>query len=301
MASSPTILGKVKSKNLLWTAIGKKLVMAVTGLALVAFLCLHLAGNLLLLQGGGWFNNYATVLNAVPFLLIVELGLAAIFLIHAYDGYTLWKGNKAARGQEYYYKDWTKRQKSKKSKKSIASTTMMVTGIILLLFTVMHVWHFKYHHSIGPSNPISEKKAGDASPGLGVAGVGPAAPEAQSPAETKQETMQLAEHVAYELKKPYVLALYFLCMIAVTMHLYHAIGSSLQTLGAGASRIGQALWHISRVVAVVVGAGFTLLPVWVCFFYKLPPKAPPESPKAPSAIHNAPAGTTVPIEGASAR
>lgn len=270
MASSPTTVGKVKSKNLLWTAIGKKLVMAITGLALVMFLILHLAGNLLLLQGGGWFNNYATVLNAIPFLLIVELGLAAIFLIHAYDGYTLWKGNKAARGQEYYYKDWTKRQKSKKSKKSVASTTMMVTGIILLSFTVMHVWHFKYHHSIGPANPVSEVKAGDAAAGIGVIGVGAAAPEPQSQAETKKETLQLAEHVIYELKKPYVLVLYVLCMIAVTLHLYHAIGSSLQTLGAGASRVGQALWHISRVVAAIVGLGFVFLPLWVMFIAKMP-------------------------------
>ena len=270
MASSPTVVGKAKSKSLLWTAIGKKLVMAITGLALVMFLILHLAGNLLLLQGGGWFNNYATVLNAVPFLLIVELGLAAIFLIHAYDGYALWKGNKAARGQEYYYKDWTKRQKSKKSKKSVASTTMMVTGIILLSFTVVHVWHFKYHNSIGPANPISHVKAGDAAAGIGVIGVGAAAPEPQSPQETKQETLQLAEHVIYELKKPYVLVLYVLSMIAVTLHLYHAIGSSLQTLGVGASRVGQALWHISRVVAVVVGLGFVFLPLWVMFIAKEP-------------------------------
>jgi succinate dehydrogenase / fumarate reductase cytochrome b subunit len=282
MASSPTVVGKAKSKSLLWTAIGKKLVMAITGLALVGFLVLHLAGNLLLLQGGGWFNTYATVLNGIPFLLIVELGLGAIFLIHAFDGYTLWKGNKEARGQEYHYKDWTKHKKSKKSKKSIASTTMMVTGIILLTFTVMHVWHFKYHHSIGPANPISEMKSGEASPGIGVAGVGSAAPESQSAAETKKETLQLAEHVAYEFKKPYVLAIYVLCMIAVTLHLYHAIGSSLQTLGAGATRIGQGLWYFGRAVAVVVGTTFTLLPIWVFFFYKMPVPEPAQ-PSAQSA------------------
>ncbi len=292
MASSPPIVGKAKSRSLLWTAIGKKLVMALTGLALVGFLIVHLAGNLLLLQGGGWFNNYATFLNAVPFLLIVELGLAAIFFIHAYDGYTLWKGNKEARGQEYYYKDWTKRQKSKKSQKSVASTTMMVTGIILLLFTVMHVWHFKYHHSIGPANPISEVKAGEASPALGVIGTGAAATKEQSPAQTKQETMQLAEHVTYELQKWYVALLYVLCMIAVTLHLYHAIGSSLQTLGAGASRIGQALWYISRFVAVIVGAGFTFLPLWVYFLYQAPPPKPGQlEPRQQAAQVLAPEGS----------
>ena len=86
--------------------------MAITGLALCGFLFFHLAGNLLLLQGGGWFNNYATFLNAIPFLLVIELGLAAIVFLHAWEGYTVWKGNKAARGEQgYYYKDWTETQK----------------------------------------------------------------------------------------------------------------------------------------------------------------------------------------------
>lgn len=276
MASPPVAAAKAKVKrtNLFTTAIGKKLIMAATGLSLVGFLFAHLAGNLLLLQGGSWFNTYATVLNGVPFLLFVELGLAAIVLIHAYDGYTIWKQNKAARGQEYYYKDWTKRQKSNKSKKSVASTTMMWTGIVLLVFMVGHVWHMKYHNSIGPANPISAHKAGEAAPLVGVSGVNIQPAEDQSDAETKKETMQLAEHVIWELKKPYVLVPYVLCMIAVTLHLYHAIGSSLQTIGVGSSKLGQAIWHLSRIVAVVVGGAFVLLPIYVAAFMEMPRPVP---------------------------
>jgi succinate dehydrogenase / fumarate reductase cytochrome b subunit len=282
MASPPAAVtkAKVKRTNLFTTAIGKKLIMAATGLSLVGFLFAHLAGNLLLLQGGSWFNTYATVLNGVPFLLFVELGLAAIVFIHAYDGYMIWKQNKAARGQEYYYKDWTKRQKSNKSKKSVASTTMMWTGIVLLVFMVGHVWHMKYHNAIGESTWVSEHYAGKAAPGVGVGDTGIQPTEDQSSAETKKETMILAQHVVLELKKPYVLVPYVLCMIAVTLHLYHAIGSSLQTIGAGSSKMGQAIWHLGRVAAVVVGGAFVLLPIYVAAFMEIPRK--PVEKKTPT-------------------
>ncbi len=271
MASSPATSATRPKRNLFTTANGKKLVMAITGLALCGFLFFHLAGNLLLLQGGGWFNNYASFLNAIPFLLIIELGLAAIVFLHAWEGYTVWKGNKAARGdQQYHYKEWTKQKKSDKSRKSVASTTMMATGIILLLFMLMHVWHFKYHHSIGPANPIAAEHSGETAPAIGVINAGAAASESQTKAETKVETMQLAQHVIYELQKPYVLVLYLLCMAAVGMHLYHAVGSSLQTLGAGSSRFGQAIWYFGRAFAAIIGGAFFLLPIWIAFFAKMP-------------------------------
>ena len=271
MASSPATSATKPKRNLFTTANGKKLVMAITGLALCGFLFFHLAGNLTLLQGGVWFNNYATFLNAIPFLLIIELGLAAIVFLHAWEGYTVWKGNKAARGEQgYYYKDWTKHKKSNKSRKSVASTTMMVTGIILLLFMLMHVWHFKYHHSIGPAGPVAAQHSGEAAPVVGVTGTGVAAPEDQSARETKVETMQLAQHVVFELRKWYVLVLYLLCMAAVGLHLYHAVGSSLQTLGAGSSRFGQAIWYFGRAFAAIIGGAFFLLPIWIAFFGKIP-------------------------------
>ena len=75
-----------KPRRGITSAVGKKVVMAVTGLALCLYLVAHLAGNLLLLLGRGQvFNTYAGFLNSIPFLLLIELGLLAIFLIHAYD------------------------------------------------------------------------------------------------------------------------------------------------------------------------------------------------------------------------
>lgn len=252
------------------TAVGKKLVMAVTGLALCLFLVGHLAGNLLLLfpgEQGMAFNRYATALNSLPFLLAIELGLGAMFLLHAFEGYSVWRENKAARGEQgYYYKTWAK-TKSDRSRKTVSSTTMMVSGIVILLFTAMHVWHFKYHHSIGPANWVSAHKSGEAADYFGAA---PAQAQNESKAETKQDLMQLAQHVVIELKKPYVAILYILCMIALGMHLYHAVSSSFQSLGVDHGKITWGLMWFGRLFTVAIAGGFILLPLWAWFIAEVP-------------------------------
>lgn len=252
------------------TAVGKKLVMAVTGLALCLFLVGHLAGNLLLLfpgEQGMAFNRYATALNSLPFLLAIELGLGAMFLLHAFEGYSVWRENKAARGEQgYYYKTWAK-TKSDRSRKTVSSTTMMVSGIVILLFTAMHVWHFKYHHSIGPANWVSAHKSGEAADYIGAA---PAQAQNESKAETKQDLMQLAQHVVLELKKPYVAILYILCMIALGMHLYHAVSSSFQSLGVDHGKITWGLMWFGRLFTVAIAGGFILLPLWAWLIAEVP-------------------------------
>src|SRR5690606_37303860 len=121
-----------------WLGVTKKIVMAITGLGLCLFLVGHLAGNLLLLFPANqyaWFNIYATTLNKIPVLPLIELGLAAMFLLHAYEGVMVWRQNKSARPVEYQGgRHWTK-EKSKKSRKTTSSTTMMVTGLNIIIFT----------------------------------------------------------------------------------------------------------------------------------------------------------------------
>src|SRR5579862_7314558 len=85
----------------LWTVVGKKIVMAITGLLLCLFLVGHLAGNALLLIGvsNGYqaFNGYANFLDSLPVLPVIEILLLAIFLMHAYDGLVMTLDNRKAR------------------------------------------------------------------------------------------------------------------------------------------------------------------------------------------------------------
>ena len=254
-----------------WLGITKKVVMAITGLGLCLFLVGHLAGNMLLLFPAnkfGWFNFYANTLNAIPVLPIIELGLAGMFLLHAYEGILVWKQNKAARPIDYQGgKHWSK-EKSGKSRKTTSSTTMMVTGMIIIFFASMHVWHMKYHNSIGASNPISERKAGEAAPLIGASGV--VANEAQSTQETAHETYDLAAHVVWELKKPPVAILYMACMIALGFHLYHAVWSAFQTLGATNNNFRKFMLVAGKAFSIIIAGSFFILPLYIWLFVEAP-------------------------------
>jgi succinate dehydrogenase / fumarate reductase cytochrome b subunit len=95
------------------TVVGKKIVMAITGLALCVFLVGHLAGNLLLLWGKDKFNAYAAFLTPLPILPIIQLGLIAILLLHVIDALVLVKGNYEARPVPYQSKKMGTFQKQK--------------------------------------------------------------------------------------------------------------------------------------------------------------------------------------------
>jgi succinate dehydrogenase / fumarate reductase cytochrome b subunit len=278
------------------TAVGKKVIMAITGLALCLYLVAHLFGNTLLLWPDTsnqykWFNGYANFLTSLPILLVVELGLAAIFLIHIIDGFKIWSENKAARGsQEYHYKTWA-RTKSDKSRKTVSSTTMMVTGIIMLLFVVLHVWHMKFYNSIGPANPVVAAKQSDGKLNIAETGVGELPTGQQSseggktPGQVGKEHGQLAEHLIFEFKKPYVTLLYLFCVFVVGMHLYHAVSSAFQSLGLDNGRMTWGLLWFGRIFTIVIAGGFFLIPLWAWLIARTPVVGHAEAEPAPIALN----------------
>ena len=91
--------------KILWTSIGKKILMAFTGLSFCGFLIAHLAGNLTLYKGKDAFNAYAESLHALgPLITIAELGLLFFALIHVLIGATLFFENYKARPSRYAVK-----------------------------------------------------------------------------------------------------------------------------------------------------------------------------------------------------
>lgn len=124
-----------------WSTVAKKLFLALTGLALFGFVCAHLAGNLLLYVGPEAFNTYSHKLISMgPLLYVVEAILVAFFVVHFLTAFQITWGNWKARPDRYSVSSG----QGKPSRMTVSSKTMIWTGLILLVFTVIHVITFKY-------------------------------------------------------------------------------------------------------------------------------------------------------------
>lgn len=129
--------------NTLGTSIGKKLMMAVTGLAFIAFLAAHLAGNLTLYGGPDTFNSYAEHLHALgPLVTIFEWCLMLLALVHILTGTFLYFQNLAARPLRY-------KVNKRGGGRTLGSATMPYTGMLILLFVIFHLANFRF---IDPSH-----------------------------------------------------------------------------------------------------------------------------------------------------
>ena len=208
------------------TSVGTKILLGLTGLALVGFLIFHLAGNLLLFWGPEKYNEHAHALISNPLVIPAELGLLAIFLLHSVKAVLNFAANRSARPQRYSMKTWA----GGASRKSVASTTMIVSGIVLAVFVVLHLITFKY----GPYY---------ASPEPGV-----------------RDLYRLLIEV---FQSPGYVAFYVVCMVIVGMHLRHGVSSAFQSLGLLPSGATRAFLTSGVVIAVAIAAGFALIPIWV--------------------------------------
>jgi succinate dehydrogenase / fumarate reductase cytochrome b subunit len=120
------------------SSIGKKLLMAITGMIFISFLSVHLAGNLLLYKGGAAFNTYAAKLHALgPILTVFEFGLLTFALIHVITGIFLFVQNLRARSVPYEL------DKSAGGR-TLSSLTMPYTGLVILAFVVLHLINFTF-------------------------------------------------------------------------------------------------------------------------------------------------------------
>jgi len=222
---------RMRARNAFSSSVGTKLLIGVTGLLLVGFLAFHLFGNLLLFFGPEKYNEHAHALIANPLVVPAELGLVALFLLHALKAVLNFVDNRAARKQGYETKVWA----GGPSRKSWASTTMIISGIIVLLFVPLHLVTFKY----GPNYPAHE-------PGV-------------------RDLYRLLIEV---FQSPFYVTYYVISMVIVGLHLRHGIWSSLQSLGLIPDRMTRAVAAICYVLALAIGAGYVLIPIYIFFFVR---------------------------------
>lgn len=122
----------------LWSSVGKKLMMALTGLAFCGFLAGHLAGNLTIYGGKAAFNSYAEHLHSLgPLITFMEWGLLIFAVIHAGTGLTLFYQNFSARPGRYVVN-------KRAGGRTIGSATMPYTGVVLLVFVIFHLINFHF-------------------------------------------------------------------------------------------------------------------------------------------------------------
>lgn len=117
------------------SSIGRKIIVALTGLCLVLFLAGHLAGNLLIFGGPEWINTYAHGLHSMPEAALwgIRLGLAVIFIIHIWLTIQLKLENNAAR-EPYVFKNTIKA--------TLSSRYMIYTGLTILVFLIYHLYQY---------------------------------------------------------------------------------------------------------------------------------------------------------------
>jgi succinate dehydrogenase / fumarate reductase cytochrome b subunit len=201
-----------------------KILIGVTGLALVLYLIVHIAGNLMVFGGPALFNKYAYTLEGNPLIPVIEIGLLLIFLVHVYKTVTMFLSNQQARPTRYLMKkraDYT-------SRKSLASSTMIFTGLWLLIFIIIHVKAFRY----GTEYPW---------------------------AEGGRDLYRLEiENFA----NPLIVAFYVLSMLVVGSHLWHGASSAFQSLGLDNPRWTPRIRATGKVLAVVIAGGFITIAIW---------------------------------------
>jgi succinate dehydrogenase / fumarate reductase cytochrome b subunit len=213
----------------LTSSIGKKQCMAVSGLLLSGYLVIHLAGNCLVFLGREAFNEYAAGFKAnLVFLYTAEVILAGIFIAHIGLGALLTLENRRARGSRYAVK-------GTRGARTFASYTMFPTGLIVLVFLIVHLINFRFAD-------LSRTTLYD----------------------VLVETFASFGYVAF-----YVFSS---CVLGV--HLWHGVQSAAKSLGLDHPVYTPYIEALGKLFAVVMAAGYSSVPIWVYFFVNAPGRTP---------------------------
>jgi succinate dehydrogenase / fumarate reductase cytochrome b subunit len=221
----------MRARQAFSSSVGTKLLIGLTGLLLTGFLVFHLAGNLLLFFGPAEFNEHAHALISNPLVVPAEIGLLAVFLLHAVKATLNFLANRKARPRRYEVKTWA----GGASRKSWASATMIASGLFVFAFVPFHLVTFKY----GAYYASAE------------AGV--------------RDLHRLMVEV---FQRPVYVAFYVVAMAVVGLHLRHGVSSSLQSLGLIPDRWIRTVLRLCLGLALLVGGGFALIPVYIFFFMR---------------------------------
>ena len=217
------------------SSIGKKAIMALSGLIGIGFLVLHMYGNLKIFEGPEYFNAYAAGLRSLGaplfgyshLLWIARLVLLAAVILHVVMAYQLTRQDLGGRPRQIRY------AVKKDVQATYASRTMRWGGVLLLLFIIYHIMNLT----------------------LGVVGYGS---DGFHPEDAYG-------NVINSFSNPLATIFYVIAMLALGLHLYHGFWSMFQTLGLNSYRTDRLLRILAGLVSAVLTLGFIAVPLAVLF------------------------------------
>jgi succinate dehydrogenase / fumarate reductase cytochrome b subunit len=212
------------------SSLGKKYIMAITGLIMVGFVIVHVIGNFTIFAGADGINAYAEHLRAIPPLLwLFRLVMLIAFVLHIWTGVSLYLENKAARPVEY--------ARMQPERTSFSARTMIWTGLLLGAFIIYHLLHFTFR----ATNP-----------------------------EISHFVDPVGRHdvfamVVMSFQSFFITSIYVGATIVLLLHLSHGIQSMFQSLGLTRDDTLPRLELGGRGVAFAVMVGFLLIPLSIFF------------------------------------
>lgn len=210
------------------SSIGKKFVMAVTGICLILFLVIHLVNNLTLYAGQEVFNTVVKNLDTIkPLVRVIEVILVIIFIFHIVNGIRLWYQNRKARPIGYKVNGSSKNT-------DVYSRTMIRSGSIIFIFLVIHLGTFWASFNLG--HPLAE-------------------------------VHNYYQIVADAFQSHVYSGFYIVAMILLGFHLNHGFQSVFQTFGWNHKRYFPIIEKLGLIYTLIMVIGFASIPIYFLFFY----------------------------------
>lgn len=215
--------------SLVGSSIGRKMIVAVTGVILMLFVLGHLVGNLQIFLGPDWINGYAQHLRDLgPLLWVIRAFLFLTVILHIYFTILLAIENRQARPAGYV--------ETKPVKATFASRHMVVSGLVVLAFIIFHLLHFTGrrfdpHFPLLKNDPLNH--------------------------------YDVFSMMVYGFQNPYVSGFYLIGLFLLTLHLTHGASSFFQSLGINNRRWTPALARGARIFAWLLFIGYASIPVAV--------------------------------------
>ena len=213
------------------SSIGRKVVMSVTGIALILFLTFHCCMNVAALFSGDAYNTICELLGANWYAVVATLGLAALAVIHIVYAFILTAQNRRARGNERYAVTDTPK------KVEWASQNMLVLGLIILVGLLLHLYNYWYNMMF--AELVEMDTALDPADGFGW--------------------------IKETFSNPIFVVLYLIWLVAIWFHLTHGFWSAMQTLGWN-GKTWFCRWKTIGIVYVTILMALFVIVVLAFFF-----------------------------------